>query len=407
MQIPINKEVSTVFLMPKIVISLIIFVLSQMVLLVAPAKAGYIKVCKVAGEGVTEGTEFTFGDSVGNQTTVPAGPAPGGYCFPMLGGGYPDGTQVDITELGPAGYEVVDIVVQPGNRLVGSPDLSGKTVSVIAGSGITEVTFINERRFGFLEICKEGNVEGFFEFEISPGNIPVTVPAGACSPAIEVPAGNITITEVPNPSSVLTGCRTIPAGRQGDCSISGSSSTVEIVAGDISTQTIAFFENSDGVRNDDGDDPRQEFSSLPKNAKEVAFVNFPSSGGVMFTEPEVVKISCDSVSDRESMLKACTAKINANSTHSSQAPGAVHFKNGDKIVAIIPIRNDGTAILAMPASFNISDMTASFVAHQNGNSLENPEKRQSDYKKYKPGEASPTDNEADRLNEQQKSKFGG
>jgi hypothetical protein len=65
--------------------------------------SGLLKVCKVAGPGVTVGTPFTFtaSDSTGSSILpqippVPAGPAPGGTCVlgPSLPVGYerdPDG----------------------------------------------------------------------------------------------------------------------------------------------------------------------------------------------------------------------------------------------------------------------------------------------------------------------------
>jgi len=370
-------------------------------LICEPREQGLIKVCKVAGAGVAIGTDFTFGATGAPNATVPAGPAPGGYCWPV-GAQFNVGDQVDITELGPAGYDVVDIDVQPGGRLIGTPNLSGKTVSVVAGPGITEVTFTNERRFGYLEICKEGNVEGLFDFEILPGNIPVTVPAGACSPAIEVPAGSITINESPNPNSGLTGCRTIPVSRQGDCNLAGPSSTVEVVAGDISTQTIVFFENTEGVSYDDDDGGgRQEFSSLLMNSERELFLKVPNGNDVVFAVPESARISCDTTVSQLFQMKACTAEISATSMHAPQTPGTVHFYAGGETVAIVPIKADGTATLAVPSNFNVSDMTASFIAHKIAGELTGQSHNQPDYKKYKPGEISPTDNEAARLNVEQ------
>jgi hypothetical protein len=100
--------------------------------------SGRLKICKVAGAGITVGTDFSY--TVGSQSvTVPAGPAPGGYC--EIVGKFKFGTQT-ITEKIPAGDSVSSIVVAPTNRLV-SEYLSTGTVTVDIGSGVTEATYTN------------------------------------------------------------------------------------------------------------------------------------------------------------------------------------------------------------------------------------------------------------------------
>ena len=112
----------------------------------------------------------------------------------MVGPSYPVGTQVAMTEAVPAGTTVSSIAVEPKPRLV-STNLAGGGAVVMIGTGVTEVTYIDERT-GFVEICKKGDVGGSFTFTVNPGNLgPFTVPAGACSPAINVAAGTVTIQE--------------------------------------------------------------------------------------------------------------------------------------------------------------------------------------------------------------------
>ena len=206
-----------------------------------------LKICKEAGEGVEVGTLFTF--NVDGQTvTVPAGHAPGGYC--AVAGEFRPGSDVNILESLPDGYTVTGISVEPPGAIVGAPDLEGKQVTVNLGSGITEVTFTNEWHIGWLEICKEGDTSGDFSFTLSPSLAsagPFTVPAGACTPAIEVPSGTITITEVAVSGVTMLSCRTIPADRQGECNPKARTSKVKIIPGDISQQTVAFIENRGNV----------------------------------------------------------------------------------------------------------------------------------------------------------------
>ena len=204
---------------------------------------GILKICKVAGEGVDIDTGFTFGTAIpgtpGSTTTVPAGPGPGGYC--KVAGSYAVGSTVSVGETGPAGYTVTGIDVKPPSALSGAPDYTNGQVKVVTGPGVTEVTFTNERHTGYVEICKTGNVAGDFTFAVDGiGN--VTVPAGACSPAYQVAAGPLKITEI-TPGAQMDGCSTLPTSRQAGCDLAGLVSTVTIVPGDISTQTIAYIDN--------------------------------------------------------------------------------------------------------------------------------------------------------------------
>jgi hypothetical protein len=218
-----------------------------------PVVAGILKVCKVAGPGVTVGTPigFTYSSAAGSGTiTVPAGPAPG-YC--VLGPTLPLGTNVTVTENVPSGYYVSNITVAPATQLVPSPpNPNPPSVTVQIGPGVTEVTY-TDAASGYLEICKqtpkELSVSGSATFTISPimpgspGSY--TVPVGACSPAIEVPAGQVIITETSPPSGTATmSCTTIPPSAQlttPPCNASTWTDTVTVAAGDISTQTIAII----------------------------------------------------------------------------------------------------------------------------------------------------------------------
>src|SRR5215207_9284700 len=104
-----------------------------------PPELGQLKICKVAGTGVTQGKLFTF--NVGGSTFyVPAGPADNGYC--VLAGQYPLNTQLTIEEVIPAGYYVARIEVKP-DRVVNRDTANGNVV-VRIGSGVTEAIFTNK-----------------------------------------------------------------------------------------------------------------------------------------------------------------------------------------------------------------------------------------------------------------------
>jgi hypothetical protein len=202
---------------------------------------GRLKICKVAGPGVPLWTPFTFTVDNAGTVTVLAGPAPGGSC--KIGPLLPLGALIRVTENLTNGNQVTNIKVDPPDRNWYS---SGNTAYVQIGSGVTEVTFTNKRT-GFLEICKETKPAGgggLYTFYLTPGNLgPFTVPAGGCSPAIEVPAGTVTIHEVLAPGVHLSSCTTLQ-GTQISCNPGAGTSTVDVQPGDISVQTIAVMTNA-------------------------------------------------------------------------------------------------------------------------------------------------------------------
>lgn len=215
---------------------------------------GLLKICKVAGAGVAVGTPFTF--TVGSNTLppvpagpVPAGPGPGGTC--VIGPSLPAGTTATVTETPISGYAVSSITVAPPGQLVGTPDLAKGSVNITIGSGVTEVTYTDQAPTGYLEICKKGDLGGkppSFKFIVNPGNLgPFTVPVGSCSPAIEVAAGQVVITELPTPHIRMYKCDTIPVTQQVlPCDLIHQKSTVIVAPGDVSTQTIANIWNRRG-----------------------------------------------------------------------------------------------------------------------------------------------------------------
>ena len=98
---------------------------------------GLIKVCKIAGSGVTTGTRFSFAMN-GASFVVPAG-----YCFEN--GLLPVGTVVTITEIPSQGTVASAISVLPAVRQ-GTVDLNGQAVTATIGVGVTEVYFTNVSR---------------------------------------------------------------------------------------------------------------------------------------------------------------------------------------------------------------------------------------------------------------------
>jgi hypothetical protein len=98
---------------------------------------GLLKVCKIAGSGVTPGTRFSF--SMGGTSFV----VPAGYC--VQNGLFPVGTVVTITEMFSPSALASAISVLPAGQQ-GTVDLAAQTVTATVGVGVTEVYFTNVGR---------------------------------------------------------------------------------------------------------------------------------------------------------------------------------------------------------------------------------------------------------------------
>ena len=115
-------------------------------------------------------------------------------------------------------------------------------------SGAVLVCLSGHAQAGFIEICKDaspaGSLNGVSTFTIAGQPGTVAVPVGACAPAIQLPNGFATITELSQPGATLIGVSTFPGDRLISFDATTASAVVLIVAGDISTQTVITFTNA-------------------------------------------------------------------------------------------------------------------------------------------------------------------
>ncbi|MGD1093186.1 MAG: ice-binding family protein [Bryobacteraceae bacterium] len=204
---------------------------------------GYIQVCKVAGGGVTVGTNFTFNvTGITGSFMVPAGAAPGSCSTPML---VAEGTQT-VTETIPGGTVLTSVSTLPSAGLLVSSNLGTGTANVTVTAGMTTiVTFVDTAPpggSGSVVVCKAnggGVATGtFFAFTVN-GN-PLSVEVGSCSSAQVVPAGSVLITEtIPGPGgALLTGVTTLPsAGLLVISNLPAGTATITVVAGATTTVT--------------------------------------------------------------------------------------------------------------------------------------------------------------------------
>ena len=212
-----------------------------------PPTTGFLQICKIAGSGVTVGTNFTF-DVAGTPVTVAAGPPSPASCSAALT--LPAG-QVLISETLPIGTAMTAVTTLPSAGLLTASNLVAgtATVTVIAGAQ-TIATFTDSvaPNTGVLQICKvsgSGIVEGsIFTFDVE--GTPVTAragpgPGGFCSKPLNVPAGQVLVTETLPAGVQLTAVSTTPSELLVSSNLPAGQATVTVNAGGWN---IVTFQNA-------------------------------------------------------------------------------------------------------------------------------------------------------------------
>jgi hypothetical protein len=106
----------------------------------------------------------------------------------------------------------------------------------------------NAAAIGYLEICKDSipldSLSGVFDFTIAGQSGTFAAPVGACTTDLQLPDGLATITEVPEVGSTVFSVDTFPEDRLISFDSITDSAVVQIVPGDISTETVITFTNT-------------------------------------------------------------------------------------------------------------------------------------------------------------------
>jgi len=169
----------------------------------------------------------------------------------------PEGTATVVEDAVPFAQVTAITTLPDATRLVSANLTTGTAVVNVPGgdvSNTTTVNFTNRARTGFIEICKNAapgsGLTGSFTFTITGPmgfSATVTVPVGACSNSILVPAGTVVVTETGDARTFVTSITTQPASALVSSNLANATATVRIAAGDVSTETIVTFTNSTSV----------------------------------------------------------------------------------------------------------------------------------------------------------------
>ncbi|MFN2608995.1 MAG: hypothetical protein ABR511_14075 [Acidimicrobiales bacterium] len=190
---------------------------------------GQLKVCKVAGAGVAQGTNFSF--MVGDHAvTVPAGPDPGGFCG--LAGSFPAGTTVTVTELATAATHVSSISVVPPDRVASAADLAAGRVAVAMGPGATEVSFTNQGGSGSTTTTTSTTIPGG---GVSPSSTALTATS---TTSTTIPGGGVS----PSSTALTATSTTTPGGGVSPSSTvrtAASTTTTTVPGGGVSPSSTA------------------------------------------------------------------------------------------------------------------------------------------------------------------------
>jgi hypothetical protein len=134
---------------------------------------GVIEVCKDPVAGINTQPTFQFRVDGGALFSVPAG-----------GCSQPRRVAVGnhtVTEVALPNYELTGVTVDPAGRLVGTPDLANRTVTVsvpYGPNGETVVTFTNRIQQGRLKVCKTIPLGSFDSLNGDPFNYNIYIQTG-------------------------------------------------------------------------------------------------------------------------------------------------------------------------------------------------------------------------------------
>jgi len=239
----------------------------------ANGTGGYIELCKAPNAALTGSAQFTIADGVGTSTvavavgtcTQPLPVAPGSVTVTengMLTGLTTAGVvsttpttafvSATITAVGPSG---------PLTPATGFAYTTTVPASPNGSSNVVTVTYTDTLVTGAVEVCKQivtgSGLTGNYTFTVTGGNgftSTVSVPVGACSTPITVPAGLVMVRESGDLAEAVTAITATQTGANTNAIVGPNAGAAAdlptatvvaaVAAGDASKQTIVTFTNN-------------------------------------------------------------------------------------------------------------------------------------------------------------------
>jgi hypothetical protein len=207
---------------------------------------GYLEVCKSAS-GFTGTFQFTVAGVPGHVT------APVGGCSKAV---KVKAGSVVVTEVARAGFAVEDITAIPASSLTAKNLAAGTaTVTVAAGDlgSQTIVTFKNKATpppKGHVKVCKQAGpgVDDGQEFRFTVGATAVTAQAGACSSAVQLDAGEVTVTETATAGIDVTAITSAPANTLVTSDLAARTARVKVISEKVTEVTYTNAKKTGHVK---------------------------------------------------------------------------------------------------------------------------------------------------------------
>jgi hypothetical protein len=211
------------------------------------SSTGYLEICKHSDTTNPVSGNFSFTVNGTTTVTVPVGGCSADIAVPAGNNTVVEASNAFTAETATDTIPQADLV---------SSDLSTRTdvVKVPAGdiSTAVSVEYTNKELFGTMEVCKSAQagsgLTGSFTFDIAGPmgfDKTVSVPVGACSNSLRVPAGVNEVDEIGTNNTDVVAESTIPANDLVTDNLAAGTSRVNVAAGtDVNNETIVTFVNS-------------------------------------------------------------------------------------------------------------------------------------------------------------------
>ena len=208
---------------------------------------GYLEICKHADATAPVSGNFHYTVDGTISVTVPTG-----GCSPATV--VPSGNATVVEDAHPYYAETAASTIPQGALVSSNLVTQTQVVTVPASADVASAVTLNvtnKEVTGTLEVCKNAatgsGLTGSFSFRVTGPfgfSRDVSVPVGACSQSLTVPAGVVEVNEIGANNTDLVSETTVPANDLVTDNLAAGTSQVRVAAGGVASETIVTFTNS-------------------------------------------------------------------------------------------------------------------------------------------------------------------